>query len=252
MRNESSKTITKLLLAGCLLLLAGNLAAAAKPLIMEGKKTLYQRVLSIPAARLYQAPADSPESSPIVPFSVLYVYDRENDWIKVGYDSFGKTAGWVKSDKAITWNQALTVSFKDPQDTQRVMMFNSKDALQKLVDDYDMEGYQKLYNAVISGDNPKDSPVIAIQPEAHLEIRDNFYLVPSSSMKMCIWATNRRVCWKLPASRWPIQMQLPNWRAPARVVAVIVAVSTSLSMLPSPWDPTSIAPARLWKGFIRR
>ena len=178
MRNESSKTITKLLLAGCLLLLAGNLAAAAKPLIMEGKKTLYQRVLSIPAARLYQAPADSPESSPIVPFSVLYVYDRENDWIKVGYDSFGKTAGWVKSDKAITWNQALTVSFKDPQDTQRVMMFNSKDALQKLVDDYDMEGYQKLYNAVISGDNPKDSPVIAIQPEAHLEIRDNFYLVP--------------------------------------------------------------------------
>jgi hypothetical protein len=72
----------------------------------------------------------------------------------------------------------LTVSFKDPQDTQRVMMFNSKDALQKLVDDYDMEGYQKLYNAVISGDNPKDSPVIAIQPEAHLEIRDNFYLVP--------------------------------------------------------------------------
>ncbi len=178
MRNESSKTITNLLLAGCLLLLAGNLAAATKPLVMEGKKTLYQRVLSVPAARLYQAPADSPVSSPIVPFSVLYVYDKENDWIEVGYDSFGKTVGWVKTDKAIAWNQALTVSFKDPQDIQRVMMFNSKDALQQLVSDYDMEGYQKLYNAVISGDNPKDSPVIAIQPEAHLEIRDNFYLVP--------------------------------------------------------------------------
>jgi hypothetical protein len=132
----------------------------------------------VPAARLYQAPADSPVSDPIVPFSVLYVYDKESDWIKVGYDSFGKPAGWVKSDKAIAWNQALTVSFKDPQDIQRVMMFNSKDALQKLVSDYDMEGYQKLYNAVISDANPKDSPVIAIQPEAHLEIRDNFYLVP--------------------------------------------------------------------------
>ena len=178
MRNESSNMMTNLLLAGCLLLLAGNLAAAAKPLVMEGKKTLYQRVLSVPAARLYQAPADSPVSSQIVPFSVLYVYDKENDWIKVGYDSFGKTAGWVKSDNAIVWNQALTVSFKDPQDTQRVMMFNSKDALQKLVSDYDMEGYQKLYDAVISDANPKDSPVIAIQPEAHLEIRDNFYLVP--------------------------------------------------------------------------
>ena len=178
MRNENCKTIKNLLLTGCLLLLAGNLAAAEKPLLMEGKKTLYQRVLSVPTARLYPTPADSSTSTSIVPFSVLYVYQKESDWLKVGYDSFGKPAGWVKDDKAITWNQALTVSFKDPQDIQRVMMFDTRDDLRKLVDDYDMEAYQKLYNAVVSGDNPKDSPVIAIQPEAHLDIRDNFYLVP--------------------------------------------------------------------------
>ena len=178
MRNENCKTIKNLLLTGCLLLLAGNLAAAEKPLLMEGKKTLYQRVLSVPTARLYPTPADSSTSASIVPFSVLYVYQKESDWLKVGYDSFGKPAGWVKGDKAITWNQALTVSFKDPQDIQRVMMFDTRDDLRQLVDDYDMEAYQKLYNAVVSGDNPKDSPVIAIQPEAHLDIRDNFYLVP--------------------------------------------------------------------------
>jgi hypothetical protein len=178
MRNENCKTIKNLLLTGCLLLLAGNLAAAEKPLLMEGKKTLYQRVLSVPTARLYSTPADSSTSTSIVPFSVLYVYQKESDWLKVGYDSFGKSAGWVKDDKAITWNQALTVSFKDPQDIQRVMMFDTRDDLRQLVDDYDMEAYQKLYNAVVSGDNPKDSPVIAIQPEAHLDIRDNFYLVP--------------------------------------------------------------------------
>ena len=177
MRNESSKTIY-LLLMGCLLLLAGNLAAADKPLVMEGKKTLYQRVLSVPDARLYEAPADSPKTSAIVPFSVLYVYEKQDDWIRVGYDSFGKTVGWVKDDKAIAWNQALTVSFKDPQDIQRVMMFNHKDDLQQLVDDYDKTGYQALYDEVVSGAIPKDSPVIAIQPEAHLEIRENFYLVP--------------------------------------------------------------------------
>jgi len=178
MRNENCKTIKNLLLTGCLLLLAGNLAAAEKPLLMEGKKTLYQRVLSVPTARLYPTPVDSSTSTSIVPFSVLYVYQKESDWLKVGYDSFGKSAGWVKGDKAITWNQALTVSFKDPQDIQRVMMFDTRDDLRQLVDDYDMEAYQKLYNAVVSGDNPKDSPVIAIQPEAHLDIRDNFYLVP--------------------------------------------------------------------------
>ena len=166
------------LVMACCVLLAGSALAAGKPLLMDGKKSLYQRVLSVPDARLYEIPTDSAASSEIVPFSVLYVYEKGSDWMHVGYDSFGQTAGWVRRDQAIAWNQALTVSFKDPQDIQRVMMFNSKGELEKLVADYDKDGYQSLYDAVVSGQPPQNSPVIAIQPEAHLEIRDNFYLVP--------------------------------------------------------------------------
>ena len=173
-----SRRVTSSLLLMCLLVLTPSLYAAAKPLLMEGKNTLYQRVLSIPDARLYEIPVGSAPSSEIVPFSVLYVYEKSSDWIKVGYDSYGNTAGWVASDKAIEWNQALTVSFKDPQDIQRVMMFAEKDKLQKLVDDYDKQGYQELYDAIVENKIPDDSPVIAIQPEAHLDIRDSFYLVP--------------------------------------------------------------------------
>jgi serine/threonine-protein kinase PpkA len=182
MRNISSRLTVSLLLAGLLsglLLLPGAaLHAAAKPLLMEGKKSLYQRVLSIPQARLYEIPVASASSSEIIPFSVLYVYEKGSEWLKVGYDSFGDSAGWVRRDQAIVWNQALTVSFKDPQDIQRVMMFANKDDLQKLVDDYDMEGYQALYDAIVNNEIPENSPVIAIQPEAHLDIRENFYLVP--------------------------------------------------------------------------
>jgi hypothetical protein len=178
MNKAHGKPIFKFLVTGLLVLLAGSLAAADKPLLMEGKKTLYQRVLSVPDARLFEVPTDSAGSSEIVPFSVLYIYEKGSDWLKVGYDSFGATAGWVKRDQAIVWNQALTVSFKDPQDIQRVMLFNSRNDLEKLVTEYDKDGYQSLYEAVVSGDIPKDSPVIAIQPEAHLEIRENFYLVP--------------------------------------------------------------------------
>ena len=58
MNNEFSKPMIKILALGLLALLAGSLAAADKPLLMEGKRTLYQRVLSIPDARLYQAPDD--------------------------------------------------------------------------------------------------------------------------------------------------------------------------------------------------
>ena len=173
-----SNTPTRLLLMVLLVSFAGLLHAANKPLLMEGKKTLYQRVLSVPDARLYEEPNETGASAIIIPFSVLYVYEKGDDWLKVGYDSFGQTAGWVKRDKAIVWNQALTVSFKDPQDIQRVMLFNSKSDLEELVTNYDREGYQALYDSIVNGEPPPDSPVIAIQPEAHLEIRDNFYLVP--------------------------------------------------------------------------
>ena len=176
--NNSRRVISSLLLTCLLTLQVPGLYAADKPLLMEGKRTLFQRVLSIPDAHLYEIPVTSAASTQIVPFSVLYVYEKSDEWIKVGYDSFGETAGWVPRDKAIVWNQALTVSFKDPQDIQRVLMFSDKDKLQKLVDDYDKEGYQALYDGIVNNKIPKDSPVIAIQPEAHLDIRENFYLVP--------------------------------------------------------------------------
>lgn len=178
MKNEFGRYPLHLLLAFAWLVFAAAAAAGDKPLLMEGKKTLYQRVLSVPDARLYEQPIDTSASKIIIPFSVLYVYEKGSDWLKVGHDSFGEIAGWVRREQAIAWNQALTVSFKDPQDIQRVMLFGNRDALVKLVDDYDRAGYQALYDAVVSNQPPPDSPVIAIQPEAHLEIRENFYLVP--------------------------------------------------------------------------
>ncbi|MGD8841561.1 MAG: vWA domain-containing protein [Gammaproteobacteria bacterium] len=178
MKQNTPNFLTCLLLSGLLALSAGAQGNVDKPLLMEGKKTLYQRVLSVPDARLYENPLDSAASSEIVPFSVLYVYKKDSDWLEVGYDSFGQIAGWVKRDKAIAWNQALTVSFKDPQDIQRVMLFDNKQSLEKLVDDYDTTSYQALYDAVVNDRAPPDSPVIAIQPKAHLDIRENFYLVP--------------------------------------------------------------------------
>ncbi|RLA14868.1 MAG: VWA domain-containing protein [Gammaproteobacteria bacterium] len=173
------KITMRFLITGLIGVLSCTLQAATeKPLLMEGKKTLYQRVLSIPDARIYPAPDQSVASTEVTPFSVLYVYAREDDWIRVGHDSYGAIAGWMKDDRAITWNQALTISFKDPQNIQRVMLFNSKKSLQDLVEGYDTDTYQRLYQSVVDGDSGADSPVIAIQPEAHVDIRENFYLVP--------------------------------------------------------------------------
>ena len=172
-------TLLRTLSIGLIVVFSANLQAATdKPLVMEGKKTLYQRVLSTPDARIYESPDRAGESGEMTPFSVLYVYEKRDGWIKVGHSSFGNTAGWMQRKETIVWNQALTVSFRDPQNIQRVMMFNSKQSIQQLVDDYDTEAYQRLYDAVVNDEAGKDSPVIAIQPAAHVDIRENFYLVP--------------------------------------------------------------------------
>jgi len=173
------KIVTRLLITGLITVLACGLQAATeKPLLMEGKKSLYQRVLSIPDAKIYPDPDQFATSTEVIPFSILYVYAREDDWIRVGHDSFGAIAGWMQVDQAITWNQALTISFKDPQDIQRVMMFNTKQSLQDLVESYDTDAYQQLYQSVVEGESGADSPIIAIQPDAHVDIRESFYLVP--------------------------------------------------------------------------
>jgi serine/threonine-protein kinase PpkA len=172
------KPVVSRLLLIILTLLTTQLWALEKPLLMEGKKTLFQRVLTIPDAKIHQQPDSTSVGEAVVPFSVFYVYQRENNWLKLGNDSYGKISGWMPESQTIVWNQALTVSFKDPQDTQRVMMFGEHDSLQKLIEDNDQEAYARLYQAVVNDEKLERNPVIAIQPEGHVDIRNNFYLVP--------------------------------------------------------------------------
>ena len=171
------RTLCRLLLLS-LCLTAPGAWSADTPLLMEGKKTLFQRVLTVPDARIHQQPDAQSESQPVVPFSVYYVYQRRDDWLQVGVDSYGRIDGWIPEASTIVWNQALTVSFRDPQDTQRVLMFDDKQALQTLVEDYDQEAYARLYQQAVKNEQIENNPVIAIQPEAHVDIRENFYLVP--------------------------------------------------------------------------
>ena len=110
MKQASRKALASLLLTGILALCAVAAPANDKPLLMEGKKSLYQRVLSVPDARLHEQADETSPATDIDPFSVLYVYEKDGEWLKVGYDSFGGIAGWVRRDRAIVWNQALTVS----------------------------------------------------------------------------------------------------------------------------------------------
>ena len=71
---------------------------------MDGKKTLYQRVLTRPGAALAAKPGDA-GGKPVEPFTVFFVYERADaagkPWLLVGGSSDGKTQGWLAEEAAV-------------------------------------------------------------------------------------------------------------------------------------------------------
>ncbi|WP_176552657.1 hypothetical protein [Testudinibacter sp. TR-2022] len=92
------KLLSSVLLLGSLLTQS---AVATQPLLQQGKKTLFQRVLSTPTCELVESAGGSGGKKAVV-FSRYYVYQRESvngkEWLQVGPDTFGKTVGWLASE----------------------------------------------------------------------------------------------------------------------------------------------------------
>src|SRR5690606_20735738 len=163
--------------------LGGAEAQVTRPLTLEGKRALYQRVIAVPGARVVEsAGAPMQLSQPVTPFTVYYVYARRNlngrEWLQVGLDSTGDIRGWMPSEQGVEWRQTLTVGFKDPTKQPRVPLFSNRDALKQLAEQNDVARFDELRQSAISGDVSAGSPVIAVQPEGFIDIRRNFYLVP--------------------------------------------------------------------------
>jgi hypothetical protein len=155
--------------------------SADRPLLMAGKHSLYQRVLSVPGARLADTPGGTADK-PVVPFTAFYVYAREQqggaEWLEVGTSRFGARAGWLPGSDTIEWNNGLTAAFEDPAGHDRVLLFRDSDSLRRLAEQNDLATYRRLYDEAVQGRISDDSPVVAIQPAGHLDIREDFYLVP--------------------------------------------------------------------------
>jgi hypothetical protein len=176
--------ITFLVYTGSVLAIPAAGPEGLTPLLLPGKKTLYQRVLSRPEAILYSRPGrlNRATSQAVTPFSVYYVYARENvsgkEWVQVGKDRYRGPDGWIQTDQLIDWKQTLIVSFKDPVGQDRVLMFRDRDSLKTLVESQDLFGYNLLYSKAAAHEISPESTVISIQPKAYVDILKDFYLVP--------------------------------------------------------------------------
>jgi len=182
-----------LLVLGLGLCLAGNVStASAAPLLQQGKKTLFQRVVSHPGATLLAEPKTDAAvvRKNVVPFTVMYVYDRKDGWIQVGA-STTQPEGWMEAAKSTDWNQSLTLLFTPRTGRDPVLFFKTETGLNELCSAPDMEkrldGLEAQAAALRQGSQPvpESLPILASEPaDAQGAVSEKrFYLMPILDMK---------------------------------------------------------------------
>ena len=128
-------------------------ADSRRALLMPGKKTLYQRVITHPGARLYAgaSSASALQQVWVRPFTAYYVFGTaqtdDTQWLEVGLASSGTPDGWIEAGKTSPWLQALTLKFTERTGRQPVLFFKDMVDLEAVAADRDPAGrYLDLMN----------------------------------------------------------------------------------------------------------
>ncbi len=156
------------------------LQAADKPLLQEGKQTLFQRVLTTPGCQLSPAAGGAPAGEQ-PPFSRFYVYERANaanaEWLKVGPDSFGKTVGWLPASCTVDWKMQLTLAFTNPANRDRLLFFKERSTLEGILDAPDPVSHIAPLRAKLKQGKLAEG-ILAQEPEYFVDLQKEFYLLP--------------------------------------------------------------------------
>ena len=161
---------------------AAQPAGKRTPLLIEGKTSLYQRILTRPGAMLAAQPGTA-GSRALPPMSVLFVYGRqdvgEQVFLEVGADSEGRTIGWIDGKDAVLWRHTLVLAFTNPANRDRVLFFRDRLALLGLLQSDNLLVQTETWRRQIAASTlPPDAPVISIEPETFIDLQKQFYLLP--------------------------------------------------------------------------
>nr|WP_205600944.1 vWA domain-containing protein [Halomonas socia] len=151
-----------------------------RPLLQEGKQTLYQRVLTTPGCLLTeQAAGSGGELQPA--FNRFYVYQRREqqgeEWLEVGPDSYGSISGWLPTSCTVDWKMQLTLAFTNPANRDRLMFFGEQDGLMAIFDDFEPSGQVAPLRAQLRRDGEAPG-IVAQEPEYFVDLHEQFYLLP--------------------------------------------------------------------------
>ncbi|WP_338497082.1 MULTISPECIES: serine/threonine-protein kinase [Pseudomonas] len=211
-----------------------------RPLLMAGKKTLFQRVLTKPGAKLADAPGAAPGKD-LPAFSVLYVYQRKDvdgsPWVRVGAATDGRSDGWLPAAQVSDWKQSLVLKFTERSGRAPVMFLRQPGEVEKL-----LANPSAARNVLLKAQqSPSDNQqVLALEPAASAVPEKQFYLLPIFDSRESLDENGQPVQLLNVASIDPGNTAkaasgntpILNANADAFRTAVVLVVDTTVSMQP--------------------
>ncbi|WP_051341618.1 vWA domain-containing protein [Azospirillum halopraeferens] len=208
-----------------------------RPLLMEGRQTVFQRVLTRPLATLH-ASRGGPVRNQFSPFEPLYVYGRDGEWLEVGRSMFRGPTGWVKAEQVVPWRQNIVAAFTNPAGRQRNLFFASRDSLEAVLNSESSTALARRYqSAAVSGRPLPESGVVAVEPAEHVDIRSRFYLLPILEFSEDFHPMTSDPFLKLRVASLPLRDSGANRGGASDAMAgfdvgVVFVIDTTLSMDP--------------------
>ncbi|MCQ6260015.1 serine/threonine-protein kinase [Pseudomonas sp. Q11] len=210
-----------------------------RPLLMAGKKTLFQRVLSKPGAKLTEDAGAAPGKA-LPAFSVLYVYERKDlegsPWLRVGAATDGRSDGWLPATQVSDWKQSLVLKFTERSGRAPVMFLRQPGEVEKLLADPSAARNVLLKAQQNREDNQQ---VLALEPAASAVPQNQFYLLPIFDSRESFDETGQPVQLLNVASIDPGNTPRATTNAPISTAnadafrtAVVLVVDTTVSMQP--------------------
>ncbi len=218
---------------------AAEVDGGQRPLLMAGKKTLFQRVLSKPGAKLANDAGSAPGKA-LPAFSVLYVYQRKDvdgsPWVRVGAATDGRSDGWLPAAQVSDWKQSLVLKFTERSGRAPVMFLRQSGEVEKLLAD---PAAAKGVLAKAQKNSDDNGQVLALEPAASAVPQNQFYLLPIFDAKESFDENGQpvqllNVASIDPGSNAAAKPSTPviNANADAFRTAVVLVVDTTVSMQP--------------------
>lgn len=221
-------------------------ARADVPLLMEGKTSLYQRVLLRDAVARHSAP-DQPETAMLRPLQAYYVYAREGDWLKVGAGEAGEDLFFIPAAAAIDWKQNIVATFEGSENLGRLMFFDGFDSAYDVVEAENPAAAAAPLRAeaeAAEAGGPASETVVALGPRTAVDLRQNLYVLPILSAEEAVFENGSFVnLLEVAVARADgggagtapppgTAAKIPDELRKAYRVGVVFVVDTTLSMQP--------------------